>query len=120
MEEKSVKDGALDAQGSTVLHVLRMRIKLASRKLTCACSVLLETPWTVPHQAPLSTGFPRQEDCGRLPFSSPGDLPNPRIECMSLSSLVSPAFAGRFFTTAPPGKSLQEVNPLSTPSPNLE
>ena len=40
-------------------------------------------PWTVSHQAPLSMGFPRQEYQSRLPFPSPGDLPNPRIEPMS-------------------------------------
>ena len=33
-----------------------------------------------------------------FPFPSPGDLPDPGIE------LVSPALAGRFFTTEPPGK----------------
>jgi len=32
----------------------------------------------------------------------PGDLPDPGIEPMSL---LSPALAGRFFTTKPPGKS---------------
>ena len=34
-------------------------------------------------------------------ISSPGDLPDPGIEPRSLAS---PAFVGRFFTTAPPGK----------------
>ena len=38
------------------------------------------TPWTIPHQASLSMGFPRQEFLSGLPFSSPGDLPNPDIE----------------------------------------
>ena len=33
----------------------------------------------------------------RLPCSPPGDLPNPRIE---LRPLMSPALAGRFFTTS--------------------
>ena len=42
-------------------------------------------------QAPLSTGFPRQEDWSGLPFPSPGDLPDPGIK---LSSSVS---AGGFF-----------------------
>ena len=37
-------------------------------------------PRTVAHQAPLSMGFPRQEYWSGLLFSSPGDLPNPRIE----------------------------------------
>ena len=40
----------------------------------------LVTPWTVACRAPLSMGFSRQEYCSGLPFSSPGDLPNPGIE----------------------------------------
>ena len=43
----------------------------------------LVTPWTVAHQAPLSTGFSRQEYWSGLPFLSPEDLPDPRIEPMS-------------------------------------
>ena len=38
------------------------------------------TPWTVACQAPLSMRFPRQEYWSGLPFSSPGDLPDPGIE----------------------------------------
>ena len=45
------------------------------------------TPWTVAHQTPLSTGFPRQEYWSELPFPSPGDLPNSGIK---LRTLVSP------------------------------
>ena len=56
------------------------------------------TPWTVPRQAPLSMGFSRQEYWSGLPCTPPGDLPDPRIE------LESPALAGGFFTTEPPGK----------------
>ena len=44
---------------------------------------LLVTPWTVAHQAPLSMEFPRQEYWSGLPFPSPGDLPNPRVELRS-------------------------------------
>ena len=58
---------------------------------------LFETPGTVAHQDPLSMGFPRQEYWSGLPFPPPGDLPNPGIE---LVSLTSPALAGRFFTTS--------------------
>ena len=62
------------------------------------------TPWTVVRQALLSMGFFRQEYCsGWLPFPSPGDLPNPGIKP------ASPALAGGFFTTGPPG---QPINPL--------
>ena len=53
-----------------------------------SCVRLCATPWTVAHQAPLFNGFPRQEYWGRLPFPSPGNLPNPRIKP---ASLVSPA-----------------------------
>ena len=55
------------------------------------------TPWTVAHQAPLSLEFSRQEYYSGLPFPSPGDLPYPGIEPMSL---VSPALAGGFFITS--------------------
>ena len=41
---------------------------------------LFATPWTVAYQAPPSLGFSRQEYWCRLPFPSPGDLPNPGIE----------------------------------------
>ena len=41
---------------------------------------LFATPWTVAHQAPLSMGFSRQEYCGALPCSAPGDLLNSGIE----------------------------------------
>ena len=43
-------------------------------------------------------GFPREEYWSGLPFPSPGNLLNPRIE------LASPALAGVFFTTEPPGE----------------
>ena len=45
---------------------------------------------------PVSVGFSRQEYWSGLPFP-PGDLPNLEIDPMSL---VSPALAGRFFTTS--------------------
>ena len=38
------------------------------------------TPWTVAYQAPLSMEFSRQEYWIGVPFSPPGDLPNPGIE----------------------------------------
>ena len=36
--------------------------------------------------------------------ASPGDLLDPVIECLSFSS---PAWAGKFFTTEPPGKPIK-------------
>ena len=41
---------------------------------------LFVTPWTVAHQAPLSTGSSRQEYWSGLPFPSPRDLADPGIE----------------------------------------
>jgi len=58
----------------------------------------LATPWIVAHQVPLFMGFLRQEYWSGLPFPSPGDLPDPGIKP------ASPALAGGFFTTEPPGK----------------
>ena len=43
-------------------------------------------------------GFSRQKYWSRLPFPSPGDLPNPGIKPVSL------ALAGGFCTTEPQGK----------------
>ena len=40
----------------------------------------LAAKWTVAYQAPVSMGFSRQEYWSGLPFPSPGDLPNSRIE----------------------------------------
>ena len=62
---------------------------------------LFATPWTVGLQPLPFMGFSRQEYWGRLPFPPPGDLPNPGIK---LTSPVSPALVGRFFSTEPPGK----------------
>ena len=66
-----------------------------------SCVQLFVTPRTVAYQAPLSVGFSRQEFWSELPFPSPGDLLNPRIEPASLGS---PALADGFFTTEPPEK----------------
>ena len=64
---------------------------------TRVCSVshvcLFVTPQTVACQAPLSMEFSRQEFWRGLPRPSPGICSDPEIEP------VSPALAGRFFTT---------------------
>ena len=59
---------------------------------------LFVTPWTLACQALLSVEFSRQEYWSGLPFPTPGDLLNTGIEP------VSPALAGGFFATEPPGK----------------
>ena len=60
-------------------------------------SSLLTTLWTVAHQIPLSMGLSRQEYWSGFPFPTPGDLPDPGTEPMSLAS---PVLAGGFFTTS--------------------
>ena len=59
---------------------------------------LSATPWTVAHQASLSMEFSKQEYWSGVPFSSPGDLPNPEIE------LGSPALQADSLPSGPPGK----------------
>ena len=71
------------------------RVPMWAQSLSCV--QLFATLWTVAHQAPLSMGFSRQEYWSGLPFSPS----RPRVES---TSPVSPALAGRFFTTEPPGK----------------
>ena len=90
---------------SRKINYKRREEKLFIRSLmcVCVCSVahhvrLFVTPWTVAHQAPLSTGFPRQEYWRGLPFPPPEDLPDPGIKP------ESPALVGVFFTTEPHGK----------------
>ena len=73
----------------------------------CVMSDSFATPWIFSCQALLSMGFSRQEYWSGLPFPPPGDLPNPGIKPMS------PALAGRFFTTElPPRKPILEVHML--------
>ena len=57
----------------------------------------LATPWTVARQAPLSTGFSRQEYWSGLPFPSPGDLSDSGIE------LRSPELQADSLPSEPPG-----------------
>ena len=71
-------------------------VKKEVKSLSRVC--LFVTPWTVAYQAPLSMGFSRQEYRSRLPFPSPGDLPNPGIEP------GSPALEADALTSDPPGK----------------
>ena len=65
--------------------------------LSCFSHVLLfGTPQAAVCQASLSMEFSMQEYWSGLPFPTPGDLPDPGIEPVSLTS---PALASEFFTT---------------------
>ena len=66
------------------------------------------------HQAPLSTGLPRQEHWLGLPFPPPpGDLPDTGMEP------GSPELAGGFLTTEPAGKPAPAHIPCSRRVGNL-
>ena len=56
--------------------------------------------------------FSRQEYWSGLPFPPPGDLPDPGIEP------VSPALAGGFFITKPPGDNPRLVPKSAQPFPD--
>ena len=97
---------------------LTLKARTSSKNILCSmvcCLVAQLCPdsvnlWTVALQVPLSVGFPRHEYRSGLPLPSPGDLPDPGIETVSLAY---PALAGRFFTSESPGKTL--VDGFQTP-----
>jgi len=69
----------------------------------CVCLVAkscaaLANPWTVAHQVPLSMGFPMQKYWSGFPFPSPGYLPHPGMEPVSLALQINS------FITDPPGE----------------
>ena len=77
-----------------------------ARACILSCSVLSNsvTPWIIVCQAPLSMGLFRQEYWSGWACRPPGGLPDPGIEP---TSPVTPALAGRFFTTVLPGMPYQ-------------
>ena len=79
----SLLQGIFPAQGSNqgLLHRRRILHQLSYQGISCMCTLffnkllscvqLFAAPWSVAHQAPPSTGFPRQECWSGLPFPSP-------------------------------------------------
>ena len=59
------------------------------------------TQWPAACQAPFM-GLSRQEYWSGMPYHPPGNLLDPEVK---LASLMSPALAGRFFTTSTTRKS---------------
>jgi len=78
--------------------LLSSKLLAKSFRYLCSQVQLFATPLTVALQVALSLEFSQQEYWRGLPFPPPGDGPDPGMET------ASPALAGRFFTTAPPGK----------------
>ena len=81
------------------------------REKMCVCVLncvqFFVTPWTIACQAPLSMEFSSTNTRAGCHFLLQGNLPNPRIKPWSLTP---PSVAGRFFTTAPPGKPMEKRN----------
>ena len=78
-----------------------------------SCVQLFGTLWTVTHQAPLSTGFSRQEYWSGLLCPPPGDLPtqgpNPSLLCLLHWQVGSLALV-------PSGKPIKTVAAVKTQS----
>ena len=73
---------------------------------------LFATPWTAAHQAPPSMEFSRQGYWSRLPFPSPGDLPDtgikPRSPSLQVKALPSEPRGNQSLQTS------RETSPLTT------
>ena len=79
-------------------NLFRRKVKLKSLSHV----QLFVTPWTTACQASPSMEFFRQEYWSGLPFSSPGDLPNPGTKP------GSPTLEADSLTSKPPGKPFQK------------
>ena len=102
----STIDNRQDTEATQVSVIRRMRkigvVCVPTMEHVClhakslqSCPTLL-TLQTVAHLAALSVGFSRKEYWSGLPWPPPVHLPDPGIEP---SPLMSPALAGRVFTT---------------------
>ena len=75
--------------------------------MCCVCAAwLFATPWHVSPPGRWVHGIFQARILEWVPFPTPGYLPDPGI---AHSSLASSALAGRFFTTALPGKPLKQA-----------
>ena len=95
--------GSWKRSNSTAAVEKKLNIELPCARVP-RCLYLCDSMDCITHQAPLSVEFSRQEYWSGLPFLTPGDLPSPGIEPMSLQS---PVWASSTLTTAPPGKLLE-------------
>ena len=88
--------GGLQTMGSQRVDMTEASERACTKSLNHV--QIFATPWTVAHQAPLSTGFSRQEYWSGLPCPPPGDLPDPGTEQEASCTFC---IAGEFFTTEP-------------------
>ena len=104
MSEPAADAGRLSMNATLLMQtdavLMTQALQAVWLSVMCICaqpiSCVFVTAWTVACQAPLSLEFSRQEYQSRLPFPTPGHLPDTGIEPTSLGSL---ALAGRLFTT---------------------
>ena len=104
-------DGEEGGETVAVLHGCMWGLTGAFR-VSCVCSVAqsrltLCDPMNGSSPGSSVHGFSRQEYWSGLPFSPPGDLPDPGIKP---ASSAFPALTGGFFTTVPPGKPVIVLN----------
>ena len=82
------------------MHLTLVKSVLVAQQCLTLCN---PTDYRPSFQAPLSIGFSRQEHWSGLPFSSPGDLPDPGIEARS------PSFQGDTLRSELSGKPLPSL-----------
>ena len=103
----------LEFGGSGRHNIARLERSLKTHRVcVCVCSVIqacpiLCIPRTVAGLTSLSVEFSREGYWSGLLFPALGDLP---------ASLAFPELAGRFSTSAPPGKPTLEISSGTTPS----
>ena len=97
----------LQLLGKTVWQfVTKLNIFLACMLSHFGCVQLRMMLWTAACQVPLSMGFSRQVYWSGLLCPPPRNCSDPGIKPVSL---MPPALAGWFFTTAPPGKPILSI-----------
>ena len=93
-------DNAYKTLGTLSLYG-EISLNVGGSELVAKSCLTLAAPWTVACQAPLSMGLPRQEYWSGLPFPSPGDPPDPRLNLGLLHWQVNS------LPTEPPGKPIK-------------
>ena len=93
-------DNAYKTLGTLSLYG-EISLNVGGSELVAKSYLTLAAPWTVARQAPLSMGLPRQEYWSGLPFPSPGDPPDPRLNLGLLHWQVNS------LPTEPPGKPIK-------------
>ena len=103
-----------EVYGVTQSRTQLKRLSSSSIVYSSVPSNSLRPQCNVAHQAPLSTGFSRQEHWSGMPFPSAGDPPHPGIEPKS------PALQEDSLPAEPPGKPTYAYIYIYTPPYKIE